>query len=234
MQQSLDRSMNDNNSDSMAKPDPVMRQGYNQHGQKIGSKGERTRNTLIASTVELLETHGLRDVSVADVARRARTSPATFYVYFRDVADVVLAALEYASQTSPELEQIVAQDWLATGNEACSRRFVDSYCELWNRHRTIFRVRNMAAEQGDGRFYAARMSAALPLMEVLTAKIEQAQLTGLVPIELKPRSCAGTVLMMLERLAAIGPVTRKDDDISYESLRAAAAHSVALMIGAFR
>lgn len=234
MQQPLDRSMNDNDPETTAKPDPVKRKGYNQHGQKIGSKGERTRNALITSTVELLETHGLRDVSVADVARHARTSPATFYVYFRDVADVVLAALENTAQTSPEVEEIASRDWLARGNEACSRRFVDSYCELWNRHRTIFCVRNMAAEEGDERFYAARMTAAMPMMEVLTAKIAQAQAAGLVPPELKPRSCAGTVLMMLERLAAIGPVTRADDDISYESLRAAAAHSVALMVGAFR
>ena len=42
---------------------------YNQYGQKIGSKGERTRQLLIDTTVELLESHGLRDVSVVDVAR---------------------------------------------------------------------------------------------------------------------------------------------------------------------
>jgi hypothetical protein len=66
-----------------AKPVRARAARYNHYGQKIGSKGERTRQTLIDVTVDLLETHGLRDVSVADVARVAKTSPATFYVYFR-------------------------------------------------------------------------------------------------------------------------------------------------------
>ncbi|MEP7351547.1 MAG: TetR family transcriptional regulator [Sphingorhabdus sp.] len=205
---------------------------YNHYGQKIGSKGERTRLVLIETTIELLESHGLRDVSVADVARAAQTSPATFYVYFRGVPEVVLAALEGASQTSPEIEQFFATPWheAVSIQNACS--FVDTYCALWNQHRTIFRVRNMAAEEGDERFYRSRMDAAVPIMALLTSQIEQAQSAGLVPADLKPRSCAGTILMMLERLAAIGPITDERDDISYDTLRAAAAHSVAMMLGA--
>nr|WP_260582911.1 TetR/AcrR family transcriptional regulator [Sphingopyxis sp. PET50] len=69
-------------------------------GRKLGAKGQRTRQQLIEATVALLETHGLRDVSVVDVARAAQTSPATFYVYFKGVPEAVLAALEHASQTS--------------------------------------------------------------------------------------------------------------------------------------
>lgn len=206
--------------------------GYNQHGQKIGSKGERTRQALIDATVDLLETHGLRDVSVADVARAAKTSPATFYVYFPGVPEVVLAALASASQTSPEIEALIACDWLTPGAMAKAAVFVDAYCELWNRHRTVFRVRNMAAEEGDERFYRARMEAARPIMVALASQVQRAQAAGLVPAHLKPRSCVGTILMMLERLAAIGPLTQEDDDISYDSLRAAAALSVATMLGA--
>lgn len=214
------------------KPARARATGYNHHGQKIGSKGERTRQVLIETTVELLESHGLRDVSVADVARAAQTSPATFYVYFRGVPEVVLAALESASQTSPEIEAFFGKDWLGPGGAMLAREFVDTYCALWNRYRTIFRVRNMAAEEGDQRFYRARMEAAIPIMGLLTEQVAQAQSAGLVPVALMPRSCAGTILMMLERLAAIGPITEEHDDISYETLRAAAAHSVALMLGA--
>jgi AcrR family transcriptional regulator len=206
--------------------------GYNHYGQKIGSKGERTRQALIDATVELLGSHGLRDVSVADVARAAKTSPATFYVYFRGVPEVVLAALDGALQTSPEIEALFAKNWQGDDATGVARDFVDTYCAMWNRNRTIFRVRNMAAEEGDERFYRARMEAAVPVMNALTAQIQRAQAAGLVPSELKPRSCAGTILMMLERLAAIGPITEERDDISYDTLRAAAAYSVALMLGA--
>lgn len=215
-----------------AKPVRARAARYNHYGQKIGSKGERTRQTLIDVTVDLLETHGLRDVSVADVARVAKTSPATFYVYFRGVPEVVLAALANAPLTSPEIDDLLARDWQQPGSRPFARALIDAYCELWNRNRTIFRVRNMAAEEGDERFYRARMEAALPIMTGLTPLIVKAQAAGLVPAELKPRSCGGTILMMLERLAAVGPMAREDDDISYDALRAAAAHTVAMMLGA--
>lgn len=224
--------MSSSDARSAHKPTSEQAVGYNKYGQKIGSKGERTRQLLIDATVQLLESHGLRDVSVADVAREAQMSPATFYVYFRGVPEVVLAALETVSQTSPEIEDLISEDWRQSDSEDQARSFVDLYCALWNQNRTVFRVRNMAAEEGDERFYQTRMDAARPVMAALTSKIELAQRSGLVPGRLKARSCAGTILMMLERLAAIGPYTSEDDGISYDSLRAAAAHSIAMMVGA--
>lgn len=206
--------------------------GYNHYGQKIGSKGERTRQMLIDTTIELLESKGLRDVSVVDVARAAKTSPATFYVYFRGVPEVVLAALETASQTSSELEALAARDWLAGGGQVAARDFIEAYTELWNRHRTIFRVRNLAAEEGDMRFLQSRMEQAGPMMDALSAAISRAQAAGRLPATLSPRSCAGTLLMMLERLAAVGPLTRESDGLSYAALKTAAAFSLAAMLGA--
>ncbi len=211
------------------KPAPEL--AYNQYGQKIGSKGERTRQLLIDTTVELLESQGLRDVSVVDVARAASTSPATFYVYFKGVPEVVLAALDNASQTSPELEELAASDWLGPGGAAIARRFIEAYTELWHRNRTVFRVRNLAAEEGDTRFYEARLRAAAPMMDALSAAVARAQAAGRTPADLSPRACAGTLLMMLERLPAVGPLSRDADGIGYPALKTAAAHTLATMLG---
>lgn len=215
---------------------PSAGQARNQNGQKIGSKGQRTRRLLIDTTVALLETHGLRDLSVMDVARAAETSPATFYVYFRGVPEVVLAALEDAHQTSPELEAALAQDWLMPGAAARALDVVIAYTNLWNRHRTVFRVRNLAAEEGDERFYAARTNASRQMMAALARQIARAQRAGRVPAALSVPACAGTILMMLERLAAVGPARVEGDDqregVSYPELRAAAAHTLATMLGA--
>lgn len=214
---------------------PTLEQVRNQNGQKIGSKGQRTRRLLIDTTVALLETHGLRDLSVMDVARAAETSPATFYVYFRGVPEVVLAALDDALQTSPELETALAQDWLAPGMAGKAIAVVIAYTDLWNRHRTVLRVRNLAAEEGDARFYAARTDASRPMMAELSGQIRRAQAAGRVPAALSAPACAGTILMMLERLAAIGPThlggERQGDGISYAELRAAAAHTLANVLG---
>lgn len=201
--------------------------------RKLGAKGQRTRQQLIDATVSLLETHGLRDVSVVDVARAANTSPATFYVYFKGVPEVVLAALDHASQTSPEIEALIVRDWMAPGASAAARSFVEQYTELWNRNRTIFVVRNLAAEEGDLRFYEARMRVARPLMTTIGEQVSRAQAAGRTPADLSPPACAGTMLMMLERLAAVGPISRDDGSgVSYDQLKAAAAHHVAMMFGA--
>ncbi len=206
---------------------------HNHHGQRIGSKGLRTRQALIEATVRLLERHGLREVSVADVAREARTSPATFYVYFRGVPEVVLAALENAAQTSPRLEALMERDWLGPGGEAAARQLVEEYTALWRRNATIFRVRNLAAEEGDERFYRWRMAAGQPTMEWLSPKVAAAQAAGRLPANLDPRACVGTLLMMLERLSAIGPRgVERDDPPDFDALKEAAAHTVAAMLGA--
>jgi AcrR family transcriptional regulator len=205
----------------------------NHYGQRIGSKGQRTRQALIEATVRLLERHGLRDVSVADVARQAQTSPATFYVYFRGVAEVVLAALEHAPQTSPRLEALMERDWLGAGGDAAARELVDEYTALWATNATIFRVRNLAAEEGDVRFYEARLAAARPTMDRLAPKVAAAQAAGRVPAGLDPRACVGTLLMMLERLSAIGPLGHEGSP-PFAALKDAAAYAVAGMLGVAR
>ena len=60
-------------------------------GRPFGKRGVETRQRLLDATRELLETHGIRDLRVVDIARTVGTSPATFYQYFRDVEEAVLA-----------------------------------------------------------------------------------------------------------------------------------------------
>lgn len=47
-----------------------------------GDKAKATRESLLAALEETLDTTPLRDIKVVDVARKARTSSATFYAYF--------------------------------------------------------------------------------------------------------------------------------------------------------
>lgn len=82
------------------------------------------------------------------------------------------------------------------------------------------------------RFLQSRMEQAGPMMDALSAAISRAQAAGRLPATLSPRSCAGTLLMMLERLAAVGPLTRESDGLSYAALKTAAAFSLAAMLGA--
>lgn len=205
---------------------------YNQNGQKIGSKGQRTRRLLIDTTVELLETHGLRDLSVVDVARHAGTSSATFYVYFRDVPEVVLAALDIFSPVPEELEALINHDWFAPKALDQALAFVEAYTQYWNQHRTIFLVRNLASEEGDERFYDMRAETMRPLLDAMSHQIAHAQTTGRMEASLDPWACAGTLAMMLERLASVGPLSATRRGVSYEALKRSAAYTFAHMLGA--
>jgi hypothetical protein len=68
------------------------------------------------------------------------------------------------------------------------------------------------------------------VLRALTIQVERAQQAGRVPAQLSPRACAATVVMVLERLAAVGPVQAKKG-LTYADLRASAAYLIGYMIG---
>src|SRR6478736_4090597 len=84
-------------------------------GRALGSRGARTRRRLLDATAGLLETHGIRDLRVVDIARRVETSPATFYQYFRDVEDAVLALASEVGESTAPLLAVLAGPWDADG-----------------------------------------------------------------------------------------------------------------------
>ena len=75
-------------------------------GRALGRRGAQTRRRLLDATAELLETHGIRDLRVVDIARAVGSSPATFYQYFRDVEEAVLALAE---EVGDEIAPLVAR-----------------------------------------------------------------------------------------------------------------------------
>jgi len=204
----------------------------NQYGQRIGAKGHRTRQRLIDETVALLESRGLRELTVAEVARNAEMSPATFYVYFEGVPEVLLAALGQARDWAEDLVALLSEPWPDDLARSKVAELVDRYCECWSRYRTIFRVRNLASEESDVRFLEARQVAVAKVLDLLAAKVAAAQHAGREPSNLHPNSVAGAILMLLERLAAVGPTSPTKGGVTFAALREAASYMVAHALGA--
>lgn len=204
----------------------------NQNGQRIGAKGQRTRQRLIDVTVDLLQTHGLRDLTVAEVARVAETSPATFYVYFDGVPEVVLSALENSNQTSPRLLALVDEDWVGNDGLGKACEFVELYCALWNDNGTIFRVRNLAAEEGDPRFIEARRNSVRHLLDRLARHINAARDAGRVAPNLDGLANAAAILILLERFAAVGSLINEQEGPHYNQIKESAADMIAHAMGA--
>jgi AcrR family transcriptional regulator len=171
-------------------------------GRSLGRRGAETRGRLLAATAELLETHGIRDLRVVDIARRVGSSPATFYQYFRDVEDAVLVLAEAVGEDLAPISELLARPWLDGDGLTSARQLVAQFIAYWDAHRAILRTRNLAAQEGDQRFRAVRIDALRPLREGLAAKVEEAQRAGLVEAELSPLAAAAALSAMLERMAA--------------------------------
>jgi AcrR family transcriptional regulator len=171
-------------------------------GRALGRRGAATRVRLLAATAELLETHGVRVLRVVDIARRVGTSPATFYQYFRDVEDAVLALAADVGEDLAPLQELLARPWTGIAGLDAARELVESFIEYWDAHRAILRTRNLAAQEGDDRFRNVRAAALKPLREGLAAKVAEGQAAGLVSPELSPIAAASALASMLERMAA--------------------------------
>ena len=171
-------------------------------GRALGKRGAQTRRRLLDATAQLLESHGVRDVRVVDIARVVGTSPATFYQYFRDVEEAVLAVAEEVGEDLAPLGGLLSRPWEGEAGLGAARRLVEEFMAYWDAHRAVLRTRNLAAQEGDQRFRGVRNESLRPLREGLAAKVAEAQQAGRVRPEIAPMAAAAALAAMIERMAA--------------------------------
>jgi len=171
-------------------------------GRSLGKRGALTRRRLLDATAALLETRGVRDLRVVDIAREVGTSPATFYQYFRDVEEAVLNLAEEVGEDLAPLGELLARPWAGDTGLASARDLVEAFVEYWDGHRAVLRTRNLAAQEGDQRFRSVRNESFRPLREGLAAKVEESQRAGRVASEITPMAAAAALAAMMERMAA--------------------------------
>lgn len=176
-------------------------QGTAQGGRPLGPRALRTRQRLLEITQDLLAERSVRDVSVVEIARRAGTSPATFYQYFADVEEAVLELASAAAEQVPSILEPLSADWSGERGLAAARVLVEAFIRHWDANHAALLFRNVAAEQGDKRFQKVRIRAMHPVLQALAAKIEashpDAAASGLHPV-----AAAAALAAILERLAA--------------------------------
>jgi AcrR family transcriptional regulator len=166
-------------------------------GRALGKRGAETRRRLLDATAARLEQTGLRDLRVVDIAREVGTSPATFYQYFRDVEEAVLALAEAVGEQAAPLVERIDEPWEGPAGMDSARRLVDGFLRYWDDHRAVLRTRNLAAQEGDRRFRDVRNQALKPITEGLSRKVERSGPPGLAPY-----AAAAALVAMMERMAA--------------------------------
>jgi AcrR family transcriptional regulator len=171
-------------------------------GRPLGKRGAATRLRLLEATAQLLESHGVRDLRVVDIAREVGTSPATFYQYFRDVEEAVLALTAEVGEELAPVDELLRRPWTGPTGLDAARDMVDLFIRYWDEHRAVLRTRNLAAQEGDQRFRQVRNNSLRPLTEHLAAAVAESQAAGRVSTEIAPMAAAAALVALLERMAA--------------------------------
>src|ERR1700735_4509175 len=126
-------------------------------GRTPGERGRQTRQRLLNATVELLATTSWRSVKVTDIARQARTSPATFYQYFANVEQAIQVLAEGMVDQAGQLAELVGGDWSEVASWHTALAVTQGFLGYWEDNRAVFRVVDLATEEGDGQLRGIRV-----------------------------------------------------------------------------
>ncbi|MDT0464285.1 MULTISPECIES: TetR family transcriptional regulator [Streptomyces] len=172
-------------------------------GRVAGRRGQATRQKLLDCLSEMLSSSPYRDVKVIDVARKAGTSPATFYQYFPDVEGAVLEIAEQMATEGAGLTQLLeGRSWVGKAGWQTAQELVDGFLEFWRKHDAILRVVDLGAAEGDKRFYKIRMKILNSVTNTLADSITELQSKGRVDKEVSPAAVAGALVAMLASVAS--------------------------------
>nr|WP_202515819.1 MULTISPECIES: TetR family transcriptional regulator [unclassified Streptomyces] len=172
-------------------------------GRVAGRRGQATRQKLLDCLSEMLSSSPYRDVKVIDVARKAGTSPATFYQYFPDVEGAVLEIAEQMAAEGAGLTELLeGRTWTGKSGWQTAQELVDGFLEFWRRNDAILRVVDLGAAEGDKRFYKIRMKILNTINNSLSDSIAELQSKGRVDKDVNPAAIAGSLVAMLAAVAS--------------------------------
>lgn len=170
---------------------------HNQVGQKLGRKGQETRERILAAMLGLLADRDGPPVTLSGVAKEARVRPPNVYLYFPDMGDLLLAALARVMETAEAayLGQL-RPHWPDGALHACSYAFLQAYYAFWAEHARLLHMRNAMSEAGDLRVLRYRNDVTLPLIRLLADQFGQADDAGDIAL-------ASVLITGLERVATV-------------------------------
>lgn len=172
-------------------------------GRVAGRRGQATRQKLLDCLSEMLSSSPYRDVKVIDVARKAGTSPATFYQYFPDVEGAVLEIAEQMAAEGAGLTELLeGRTWAGKAGWQTAQELVDGFLEFWRKNDAILRVVDLGAAEGDKRFYKIRMKILNSVNNSLAQSITELQAKGRIDKDVNPAAIAGSLVAMLAAVAS--------------------------------
>ena len=150
------------------------RNGSPKNSAMLGRKGQATKRSLMDGASRLLETISPISLTAAAISKEAGTSPATFYVYFDNVEDILWGL---CSEISNETSHLFVHDRFLREDDRLEQDaldFVQGYCDIWSKDGMLLLYRNMESDRGNRRFYQLVLKIALPILQGLTDRIVKA------------------------------------------------------------
>lgn len=195
----------------------------NKDGQALGRKGAESRARLRDAAREMLGSVPFQKLTARAIARAADLASQTFYLYFRDVDELVLELCVDAAQDAQEVADALEPPW-------DSERFVTAFYRYWDRHRAVLSIRNFLADQGHEAFEEMRNSSSLPILEKIAERIETAQPDGAIS---RTDALARAIIIFaaIERMAArYSVITAASAEIDSRDLKRAEAYILSLLL----
>jgi AcrR family transcriptional regulator len=123
------------------------------------------------ATHKLLQKHSPLHITVHAIAKAAGLSPATFYVYFTDVKDVILALCATTHEDIAPIVKMLEGPWPSKQIVPRVKKFVEAYYAFWDEHRRLLAVRDLEAALADRRFEDERIRTIEPILKALANRI---------------------------------------------------------------
>ena len=173
---------------------------HNLVGQRLGRKGQNTRERILAALLRLLEEPGGSPITLTAVAREAAVGIATLYLYFPDMGELLIAALRRVMGAAEEtfihrLRRYWPDETLADECQA----FVREHYQFWRRYAGLLHMRNSFADACDLRVLAYRTEATSPIIGLLMMQMGQPAGT----LDMPCAHLATVVLTGFERVATV-------------------------------
>nr|WP_301287301.1 TetR/AcrR family transcriptional regulator [Sphingobium sp. OAS761] len=166
----------------------------------MGRKGEESRRRLLDATRELLAKGSIHKLSASAIARAASMASQSFYLYFKDIEEVIFALSSDAARDMEQIVTLIRQAPPGSAPELLSQTVVDAFSAYWDRNRPILNARNYIADSGNMDFLRLRQEATMPMLIAIADRIKVAASPSLTRGQAISR--AVIVYLAMERLAA--------------------------------
>lgn len=193
---------------SMATADEPQPIGMTTDGRTPGTRGLATRQRLLDATAELLAATPWRSVKVIDIAKRAGTSPATFYQYFENVERAITVLAEGMVDDAVAVADLVDGDWGPEQSWKTAQCVAEGFLTYWEQNRAVFRVLELDSDDASLRGLRVRALNAITVALARAIAICQPSSGGpkgaatSSPAGADPMAVAGTLVAMMASVAA--------------------------------